>query len=313
MNYYSYGWIPRNTSKTLVFLIGCLTTISIFSSLIDGIFVYFFNMNGPQTLLSLSWYGLSQGYIWQPISYLFVLSSGNAGMSLGFFLELLFSIYIIWIMGSNLIARIGSSPFFRFYFITGSLVGLFTIILMPVIHQYTALAGPTSSLIAIITVWTMLLPESELLLFFMLPFKAKWLFTSMLGILLLIHLSHFNLIFFFYDLFSVLAGYLYATLVWELKSPFEITSRVDELFISLGKKIRLLKIRGRSLSESAHPSADRESKIYDFHTGNPVLDDDAFMDQILDKISKFGERSLSWSERSRMHKISEKKSKTRER
>src|SRR5689334_18048221 len=114
----SYGWGPdSNIPKNLGFLIGSIAIISILSALADGFFVYFTSMSGPQPLLSLSWNGLSHWYIWQPLSYLFVLTSGNAGLSLGFFIQLVFNLYILWVMGSTLIERIGEGPFFRFFFL----------------------------------------------------------------------------------------------------------------------------------------------------------------------------------------------------
>lgn len=302
----STSWSPTSTPRALIYLLSCLAVISLTSSLIDGIFVYYLEMNGPQSLLSLSWNGLKQGYLWQPLSSLFVLASGNAGLSLSFFLELFFDLYIIWIMGGTLIDRLGSSSFFRFYFVCGILTGLLTLACMPLVHQYMSLAGPTAAVIAIMTVWTMLHPESELLLFFMFPVKAKWLFSALFGIFLLINLSHLSFIAAIFNVLSVLIAYIYATAVWGLQSPFTITSVLDNFFIQLGEKFRSYNLMSRFF-KSKTPIADKESKIYDFHSGSPILDDEAFMDEALEKISKFGEKSLTWSERARMKKISEKK------
>lgn len=308
---YSTGWNPTATPRALIYLLSCLAVVSIVSALIDGIFIYYLEMNGPQSLLSLSWNGLKQGYLWQPFTSLFVLSSGNAGLSLSFFLELFFDLYIIWIMGGTLIERVGNSQFFRFYFIIGIVVGLLTLACMPLFHQYISLAGPTAAVIAIITVWTMLHPESELLLFFLFPVKAKWLFSGLLLAFLLINLSHLSFIFVLFQLLSVLIGYLYATAIWGLHSPFGITRSVDDFFIKIGEKLRSSKLFNRFFKTEV-PKADIESKIYDFHSGSPIIDDDAFMDKALEKISKFGEKSLTWSERARMKKISEKKAHRKE-
>lgn len=303
----SYGWSPNPPPKMLTRLIGAIAIISTFSALIDGFFVYFLNMSGPQGLLSLSWNGLHQWYIWQPLSYLFVLSSGNAGLSLSFFLQLLFDLYILWIMGSSLIERTGTAAFLRFFYISGILTGLLTLVCMPSIHQYIELTGPTASIIGIITAWTFLHPESELLVFFLFPIKAKWLFTGLFGVTLLTNLSHLNIVGALFQIISLTIAYLYATIIWELSTPFAVTRFADSFFIKAGIKARAFISRTRSRG----PVADKTNKIFDFHTGSPILDDDAFMDSILDKILKKGEKSLSWNERSRMKKISENKSKER--
>ncbi len=304
MNSLSHGWGPSVSSRPLSYLIYTLIAISICSALLDGIFVYYLEMNGPQSLLSLSWKGLSQGYLWQPLSYLFVLRSGNAGLSLLFFIELFFNVYILWILGNTLLTRVGNSAFFWFFFIIGISTGLLTLLWMPVLNQYTVLAGPAAGIIAIMTVWTMLHPESEVLLFFLIPMKAKWLFLGLLGIFILIDFSHFNFINSIFTLQSVIFAYLYATIIWGLEGPFGFESKIDGFFINLGNKLRSLPFLG----QSSQLKSDKETKILDFHTGTPYLDDDAFMDSALDKISKFGEKSLTWSERSRMKQISEKKS-----
>jgi membrane associated rhomboid family serine protease len=304
----SYGWGPNTTPKALQYLIGTIAIISILSAFIDGFFVYFLNMSGPQALLSLSWNGLRQWYIWQPLSYLFVLSSGNAGLSFLFFLQLLFDLYILWIMGSTLIERIGTGRFLRFFYISGILTGLLTLLSMPSLNQYMELAGPTAPIIGMMAIWTFLHPESELLFFFLIPMKAKWFFAGFFGITFLIQLSQFNLIGALFQTISLITGYLYATTIWELSTPFTFTQLADRFFIRLGIKCRGLLNRTRAHQT---PIADTSSKIFDFHTGTPMLDDDAFMDQILDKISQKGEKSLTWSERSRMRKISNKKSRRR--
>lgn len=309
---YSTDWNPSNTPRTLIYLLSCIAVISLCSALLDGIFVYYLEMHGPQYLLSLSWSGLRDGYLWQPLSYLFVLSSGNAGLSFSFFLELLFDLYIIWIMGTTLISRLGSAPFFRFYFFSGIATGLLTLLCMPLIHQYSELAGPSAPVYAIITVWTMLHPESELLLFFLVPVKAKWLFSGLLAIFLLTNLSHFTFIFAIFQLLSVLIAYLYATSVFGLKSPFSITDSIDQFFIDRGEQWRSFRFFKKTTDQPYTPPVDKEPKIYDFHSGSPILDDDAFMDNALEKILKFGENSLTWSERARMKKISEKKARNKD-
>ncbi|MBA3239396.1 MAG: rhomboid family intramembrane serine protease [Parachlamydiaceae bacterium] len=303
----SYGGTAAPVSKALRYLMWTLAIVSIFCALVDGFFIYYLEMNGPQALLSLSWNGLKNWYIWQPLSYLFVLSSGNGGLSFSFFWELFIDLYVLWIFGGSLLDRIGNSAFFRFYFVIGIIVGLATLLCMPLLKQYTTLAGPGAPLLAIITLWTMLNLESELLLFFLIPFKAKWIFTAIFGVLLLINISHLNFIGALFDIFSVLGGYLYGTLAWELASPFAFTEPLDKFLIKLGNQLRSL----ISFEKSTTLKADKESKIFDFASGTILEDDDVFMDNALNKISKFGEKSLTWSERARMKKISEKKARQR--
>ncbi len=297
----SYGLGPGDTPKTIYRLVVATSIISVFCALFNNLFAYF-GTKTPQSWLSLSWDGLLHWYIWQPISYLFLQASGAEGISLGFLISLFFNMYILWIMGSSTLNRVGSSSFLRFYFISGALTGLATLLIMPLIGQYTTLAGATPTILSILMVWTMLNPESTILLFFLFPVQAKRLLPAFLILMLLINLSQLNFIELAFNFIGLLIGYLYATLVWGLESPYAFTRYTDKWLTELGHKIVGLSTWfGR-----ARPLPEKKAEIIDFHTGKAVMDDDLFMDAVLEKISKFGENSLTWSERHRMKQIAKK-------
>ena len=100
---------------------------------------------------------------------------------------------------------------------------------------------------------------------------------------------------FFADLAGILFGYLFcviaekATTSWRLLSPLE-------------KNLHLAIERLHTPKQ-----ASTGPKIFDFHTGVPVLDDDQFMDAMLARISLYGEEILTPEEKNRMRKISERK------
>jgi hypothetical protein len=50
-----------------------------------------------------------------------------------------------------------------------------------------------------------------------------------------------------------------------------------------------------------------DSKIFDFKTGKAILNDEAFMDACLKKISEYGREGLTFRERWRMRRISKRK------
>lgn len=305
VNSFSYGSSPANTPKTIYRLVAITSIVSILCALFNYFFAYF-GIATPQELLSLSWKGLSNWYIWQPITYLFVQAGGEYGLSFGFLFALLFNMYILWVMGGSTLDRVGDAAFLRFYFISGALIGLTTLLLMPLLGQYAILAGATPIILAILMVWTMLHPESHMLLFFIIPIQTKHLLPAILVLLLLVNISQLNFIELGFNLMGLIVGYLYATLVWGLVSPYQFTHVTDRWLTALGEKFTNLS----SWFQAARPLPDKKAEIIDFHTGKSVMDDDEFMDAVLDKISKHGEKSLSWSERNRMKQIS--KNKTRQ-
>lgn len=299
----SYGMGSGSTPNTIKRIVTVTSSISIFCAFINNILLYF-GMSTPQQLLSLSWNGLSNWYIWEPFTYLFVQAGGEGGISIGFLFALFINMYILWIMGSSTLEKVGQAPFLRFYFISGALIGLLTLVLMPVIGQYMTLAGAAPAILAVLVVWTMLHPDNNLLLFFLIPIKAKQLLPSILVLLLLINLSQLHIIEMVFNLMGLIVGYAYGAIVWGLETPYEFTHPIDKLLVSFGHWTRHLFSR----DPAGRPLPDKSAEIIDFHTGKSVQDDDLFMDQILDKISKHGEKSLTWSERHRMKKISERKS-----
>lgn len=296
---YSYQrWTPGGiTPKPIKELIWITAAFSIFCALFNYAFWALFEIQGPQELFSLSWWGLSQSYLWQPLTFIFVEAGGSFGISFNYLLGLFFNMYLLWMLGTYLWEVYGTQSFLIFYFTTGIIAGLAALLLGALFGIYGPIAGPTASILAILVVWTMLNPDAQLFLFSLFPVKALYLTLGILAYMLFSALSQGNfLVFLFYSL-GALAGYLYGAIVWDLKSPFEKTHAFDEWLNDLG-----LRFRSKFFKQG-------KAKIVDIQTGKPKSDDDAFMDEMLSKIARLGEGSLTWGERRRMDEIAAKKSK----
>lgn len=275
--------IKRIISLTCILSIGCVITEAIFTQILK--------IPGPLAFLGLSWWGISNFFIWQPLSYLFVYGSPGAPISLFWIIGLFFNMYILWIMGTFVLDLIGEKSFLKLYFGSGIFAALITLLSMPLFGQYTALSGPAAAVLAVLTVWTMFNPESQLMLFFILPIKAKWLVITAIGIIALINFTNLNFISIIYYLSGATFGYCYSVIAWGLQSPFPITHRFDE-----------------TLTRFSHPWAHNSSgKIIDLAKARKMQKNEEFMDEMLEKISKHGKDSLSWWEKRKMRKISETK------
>lgn len=291
---------PSMTPTVIKRLILWTTIITLLSAIFQTLLAEFKVFPGPQEILSLSWWGLENLFVWQLITYLFVQELPFGGITLFYFFSLFFNMYLLWIIGASLLELLGTWPFLRFYFASGVIAGICALLLMPLTGQYAFLAGPTPAIIALLVFWSMAFPETDIFLFFLIPIKAKWLVAIALGALLLMSFSRWDLPDFFLYLAAIFCGYGYATLVKGWHSPFSTTARLDAWLADFGLKLRrYFPYWGKT--------DKRESKIVDFQTGAPVSDDDAFVDAMLSKISKYGEESLSRSERSRLQRISERK------
>ncbi|MBS4166345.1 Uncharacterized protein NEOC65_001431 [Neochlamydia sp. AcF65] len=304
MSYHSsflsnYDKVP----KSLKILI-CLTAIvTICSAALEPLFTTLFKIYGPQELLGLSPWGMTNSYYWQLITSLFIQKHAH-GINLFLLINLTFNMYILWLFGSQLAESYGDKSFLALYFISGILANLAALatvyLLLP--YKLFIIAGLAPSLLAIFVAWAMLHRETTLLLFFLIPIQAKWLLAVVVAFSLLIPLSELDFVNLFYHMVGIASGYLYSTVVWQQPTPYLYMQNIDEIFMVGGHKFRA-KIQRYFFS------TPQKSKIVDIKTGKATLGDDAFIDEMLAKISRYGEQSLTRQEKDRMRKISEEKMK----
>ncbi|MEI8125449.1 MAG: rhomboid family intramembrane serine protease [Parachlamydiaceae bacterium] len=296
MNYFSSSSIgPIITPKAIKSLIIATSLISIFSAGTQELFDMFGIFPGPQNILSLSWWGLHHWYLWQPLTCLFVRDPADQGLSFSFFTALFFDMYILWVVGTSVMEAIGKKSFLKLYLLGGIAAAVFSLLSMLITGQYEMVSGITPALLTIVVVWAMAFAETEIHLFFLIPFKAKRIVAVVVGALMLIALAHWRLSLFFLYVAAIAIGYGYSLIVWGWRSPFALTQPLDNWLTKIG-------IAGRR-----KPPLSDEGKIIDISSYQQPANDDAFVDAMLAKISRYGENSLSWSERRRLQKISEKK------
>lgn len=295
----SFGWGPAYTPAIIRRLLFITGLTSLISALFDPLFTRTLQVPGLQYWLSLSWDGLHHYAFWQPLSYLFVASMGWEGIDLGFLISLAFTLYFIWALGSDLVEMVGSSSFLRFYLSSGLIGGLSALAMMSITGNYQTIAGPQTTLLALLTVWTLRYPERDILIFLLFKIPAKWLATGIIGGLSLIYLSRLNLVGLTTCLAPVLFAYTYAVAAWGLHGPSPWTHAIDQWIDRMTRRAK------RTWGVPANNAA----KILDISTGEPVLSDDLFVDAMLAKIARNGENSLTYSERKRLDEISVKKSK----
>ena len=261
----------RNSLRILIF-----TTLG--ASLAAGFFPQLYNW------LALSWVGIERFYFWQLITYIFL---EQRPVSLSFFIQLGFNMYVLWMFGAALLEQRSPRTFFALYF-GASLAGALAVLPFP--HFF--LVGSTNAVFATLVAWMLRNPESKLLLFFAIPFKAGWLILGLIGFTL------------FTDLVSgqwaaaaslaaaSLYGYFFTLFVFRQPSPLSPFRRFEKMILRLFEK--------------KQGEAPNTSKIYDIQSGERILDDDQFMDAMLDRISRHGAESLT-PEKKRMKRISESK------
>ena len=289
---------PLSTPKVIQYLIGITTVITLLLGLTEHLIQYLTGVPSLGSFLSLSMQGVMHGFIWQPLTYVFIYNSFGSGISLSIILPLLFHMYLLWVVGSLLVERFGARSFLALYLTSSIVAGLAAVVTMLLTGSTAILSGASGPILALLVVWVMLNPEMEVLLFLTIPIKALWLILGYIGIVLLIDLSQGNLVDLMYVITCVLAGYTAATVAFDLQGPFAT------LHVFEGRLNRL----GERLRTSNHP-IPTNSKIIPLPGTQALNDDEEFLDAMLTKIAHHGEKSLSWRERRRLNQISQTKKK----
>lgn len=252
----------------------------------------FFSICSPLagTFLGLSIRGIQHWYLWQLASYLFIHPFPSELISLIFYL------YLIWTFGTSLIEQIKPKYFFILYFGSGLAAALFALLPMFLLSSKSPLIGCLPAIYAILTSWTLLNADTSILLFLTIPMRARNLISILIGFTLLISLSHANWIPFCASIGAITFSYFFTLIVCKIHSPFPfLLSMENRLFDTINRL------------ENAKLHKHRPAKIYDIQSGEPILNDDQFVDSMLAKISLYGEKILSQEEKQRMQTISRKK------
>jgi membrane associated rhomboid family serine protease len=110
-------------------------------------------------------------FLWQLVTYLF-LHGGIRHLALNMIAH--------WMFGGELEEYWGSERFTRFYFITG--IGAALCSVAASWNSYIPIIGASGAIYGILAAYGLLFPERTLLLYFVVPVKAKW-FVLILGLI----------------------------------------------------------------------------------------------------------------------------------
>lgn len=123
---------------------------------------------------ALSLEGLKEGYVWQLLTYGFM--HGGLFMQ-GGLLHLVFNVWAIYVFGTEVEQSVGRRSFLALYFASILVGGLFQVTAGLVMGGAFAatVVGASAAAFALASAFAVLFPDRMLLLFFILPVKAKYL------------------------------------------------------------------------------------------------------------------------------------------
>ena len=110
-------------------------------------------------------------FFWQPVTYLFLH---------GGFFHLIFNLFALWMFGSELERTWGPRRFLNYFFITGIGAAAFDVLLQP--SAITLTIGNSGAIYGVLLAYGILFPNRPILLWLLIPVKAKW-FVLVMGLI----------------------------------------------------------------------------------------------------------------------------------
>jgi len=110
--------------------------------------------------------------VYQVVTYMFLHDPGGI-------LHILFNMFMLWMFGSEVERAWGTKRFLKFYFITGTAAGIFTVLVTP--GSTIPVIGASGAVLAIMVAFAVMWPNRLVLLYFLIPVKIKYLIIFIVG------------------------------------------------------------------------------------------------------------------------------------
>lgn len=290
--------------KSIKFISILIVALSLLSGTLTNIFPSLISLPDLTSLLAIQIDTVSKLKFWQLLTHIFVYPAFS-GIHLFYLINLFFSIMILQRMGTVIVAQKGEKKFLQLFLTCGFISGVAAFVTINHFNTPYIYAGPSSALFSLLVATIFIFPKIDFMLLFSTPVKGKVLVPALIGIMMLMALSAQDYVYFFATLASTLSAYLFILFFWKMESPYRFMNKFDLFMINLS--------RGKLGSLFRPTKLDKyteSTRIYDIRTGKAVIDENAFINAVLEKINKEGKGSLTFYERFKLYRYS-KKSKSR--
>ncbi|MCH9633919.1 MAG: hypothetical protein S4CHLAM7_06530 [Chlamydiae bacterium] len=262
---------PKFIKNLLIGVLAFGTLSGFFNSVLGSkLNISFYN------LFALSLSGIRSGFIWQPVTFIF-LPEIEGSLTFYFLFTLCFDIYLLWFIGCKVYGYLGSKTTLKLFFIPSFLAGATFLLISFFFPSLRALYGISFSMIPLIVAYCFSNPDA---MFSFMPTSAiriKWLALGLILLYLFQDLSDLHLSSFFAHILVFFFSYSYMVIFQKKKSPFGFTHRLDEFFIHRKRKKESAKIVHLYETYESHQN---------------------FINETLDKIGQ--NKKISWKDRVRL-------------
>lgn len=187
------------------------------------------------SLFGLSAKGLFSGFIWQPLTYLF-LPQIEGTLSFYFLFSLSFDLYLLWFIGCKVYHLFGSKTTLKLFFIPPLIAGVLSSLLGYFLNFGGPLFGLSFAMIPLIFAFCFSKSEGSLHFAPMRTLQTRWLGLGLVILYLIQDLANLDFTAFIAHTLVCLISYFYLTYFHGLKSPFSFTDKLDNFIQPRRKK-----------------------------------------------------------------------------
>ncbi len=182
-SYYNYDDEPRDTGVRISFGSGwtravkALILVTAALYLVELVLIRRFGMESILTTFGMYRANFLKGWVWQPVTSIFVHDPGGLG-------HLLLNMLGLYFFGGDVDRRLGRLGFLGLYFLSG-IVGA----LLCLSYGDAPSFGASGAVLGVLAAFAVLFPDARILIFFVLPVRARtfaifYAFISVAGILM---------------------------------------------------------------------------------------------------------------------------------
>ena len=210
-----------------------------------------------QSIFALSLKSLLKGFIWQPLTFIFVPEMTGP---LNFYLlfSLCFDGYLLWLLGRKVVRDVGNREFLKLFFIPPAIAALFSSFLLFKTSYAAPIHGLSFGIIPLTMAYFFLHPKAQFSFFSPHPVRLRWVGLALIILYLLQDCADLRFSCLLGHLFTLIISHIYMLVVLKKKSPFSFSHKLDQWALSLFKSSQDSKVI-ELYSYSAHDKNIRKT------------------------------------------------------
>lgn len=162
-----------------------------FSSYAQSLFIHYLALTPIDVL--------TRFHVWQPVTYMFLHSPGNL-------FHFGFNMLGLWMFGTSIEQKMGTSRFMKFYFFCGIGAGLSSFLFFPAWGASTL--GASGAIFGLLTAYAMYYPDNLIYIYMVIPIKAKYL-VLIYGVMEIMSMSSSSNIAHYAHVGGAIMGYIF--------------------------------------------------------------------------------------------------------